>query len=221
MSTTAKNIANLCTNDLKICYGYVIFSMGLIAEMYKEIPEKFQPTEIVGSQYIFPDGTYSSAYVRDFLEPTLTELVGVPGRGIYNNSVVLVDALQGENVLQGIRRVRNVVAEVQQHVYSLQGNYTLLGRYSYDICIARQGQNVIYEQDVLARYDGNWFYVPAATGGNPVIGDEDDIRICYPGVAELQSGDRLLLRIQLLAYRNYAQTAFEVSFCSSVLTRFA
>lgn len=190
--------------------------------MYKEIPERFQPKAIVGNDYYFDDGVYERVYVRDYLHPVLQEIVGQPGYGLYDNSVQVVELALDDSggILQGSRKVRNVVAEIEMHVYSVQGNYWLQGRYTFELVVARQSQTTIYRRDILSCYDGCWFYLPGSTTGVAVEGDEDKVRVAYPGTVELESGDRLLLRITLLAHRNYANTAIDLSFCSSALVKY-
>lgn len=193
MPTTAKNMTNLCTNVLKICYGYVISSMGLIAEMsYKEIPEAFQPLSIANNKYTFTDGVYSLETDKLIDAHVLVETI----EG-FSRTLILVatdDTATGQDppaYVRGIRRVRNVCVDVDFCI-TTSVDRSIVVPWIMDVFVLRQGQTQAFPTDVLCTRGG----ITRTSGDGTLIRlvDEENFSICYPGYVDLNSGDSIVVR---------------------------
>lgn len=194
MSTTAKNIANLCTNVLKICYGYVISSMGLIAEMsYKDIPDCFQPLSIANNKYTFSDGVYSLERDRRITMNRLFPVAAEQMPLVLTMPLVAEDSEtpQGQTpvYLNGVRRVRNVCVDCDFHLRSSSGSYTC--EWILDVIVIRQGQTQAFASDVLATRCGTSRY------GSTQLPDLETFSLCYPGYVDLNGGDQVIVRFSV------------------------
>ena len=188
---------------------------------YKDIPEKFQPTDIVNNRYYFPDGVYSIE--RDRL---ITHAAQVPAQGETYPLVVTLpliaaddDTPEGQTIpryINGVRRVRNIRAhlEIYGTVVNLAQSFLTL---IFDIIVIRQGQVQAFDGDVLAtqttigRISSNY------------SNETEVIDLCYPGYVDLNGGDSVIVRVSMtnMISFNRPQMSYHLVLCASALVRFA
>lgn len=187
---------------------------------YQDIPDKFQPIEIVGNNFHFPDGVYQCVE-QDYYDHvqtvhgTYTLPLTVVGTGRDNPETDPVPTF-----LQGVRRVRNIQVDADLFVRMAQPNYTVNIFWNLDIVVLRQGQTAIFTRDVLARASGNMYLNGAQPINTEMDTDEDLCRFCYPGYVDLSSGDSIVCRLSIIGPTNQYGVYINYSINCTALVKF-
>lgn len=184
---------------------------------YKDIPEAFQPLSIANNKYTFTDGVYSIERDKLF-ENATTE----PDVTTSTHTLILVeddDTATGEDppsYVRGIRRVRNVCADLD---FSIRhpANSNVYAQWVLDIVVIRQGQNQAFLTDILGTRSGYVRSSNQADTGLFLTFDNEELSLCYPGYVDLNSGDKVVVRLSVLASGRYF---YFVNINASALVRF-
>ena len=160
--------------------------------MYREIPDNFEPTAIVGSTYYFEDGPYNSEishYVID--QDSGTD---------YSYSRAIVSAATDESTpnpfpLSGVRRVRNIVVAGELHLRLTSSATPSVVIWQIDLILIPNGLGVTINDNLLASYHGCSMVSAKPSVATTFQTEAEEFRIAYPGFVDLHRGDTLVWRL--------------------------